>query len=134
MYFTSFQSERFLLRWYTNLDLIKPIFILFHSQVGYHFNCWDPSPDPRFHPDTQLMIGPIPGQLSWIQLFVMLPVSVSLDHEGLYYNLRTNFEARGRVRFMVIHKVELLAPVFKLYIEALRNQRLVVSSNPPAEH
>ena len=80
------------------------------------------------------MIGPIPGQLSWIQLFVMLPVSVSLDHEGLYYNLRTNFEARGRVRFMFIHKVELLAPVFKLYIEALRNQRLVVPSNPPAEH
>jgi len=58
-------------------------------EVGYHFNCWDPSPDPRFHPDTQLMIGPIP---------------VSLDHEGLYYNLRTNFEARGRVRFMFIHK------------------------------
>ena len=62
------------------------------------------------------MIGPIPGQpiLSWtpemINLFntgiVTLLVSVSLDHEGLYYNLRTNFEARGRVRFMFIHKVQ----------------------------
>ena len=29
--------------------------------AGYFFNCWDPSPDPRFHPDTQLRIGPIPG-------------------------------------------------------------------------
>ena len=32
-------------------------------------------------------------------------VSVSLDHEGLYFNLRTIFEARGKVRFMFVHKV-----------------------------
>ena len=31
-------------------------------QAGYYFNCWDPTPDPRFHPDTQLMIGPIPSK------------------------------------------------------------------------
>jgi hypothetical protein len=32
------------------------------AQVGYYFNCWDPTPDPRFHPDSQLMIGPIPSR------------------------------------------------------------------------
>ena len=34
------------------------------AQYGFYFNCWDPSPDPRFHPDSQIMIGPIPGKIS----------------------------------------------------------------------
>ena len=39
------------------------------------------------------------------QTSLTIVVSVSLDHEGLYFNLRTIFEARGKVRFMFVHKV-----------------------------
>ena len=53
------------------------------AQVGYHFNCWDPAPDPRFHQDTQLMIGPIPG---WVLYFTFHFFTISV---GTHTRLRS---------------------------------------------
>jgi len=56
---------------------------------GYRFKSKEPSPDPRYPKDQQLMIGPIPGQL---------------EHDLIYNNLRSIFQSRGPVCFMFIHK------------------------------
>lgn len=57
--------------------------------AGYRFKAKDPMPDPRYPADQQLMIGPIPGHI---------------DHDNIYNNLRSIFQARGAVCFMFIHK------------------------------
>jgi len=57
--------------------------------AGYRFKAKDPIPDPRYPGDQQLMIGPIPGEL---------------EHDNIYNNLRSIFQARGAVCFMFLHK------------------------------
>ena len=55
------------------------------TEVGYKLNYKAPRPDPRFRGDVQIMMGPIPG---------------SLSHETAYLELRSIFQAKGRVQFM----------------------------------
>jgi hypothetical protein len=54
------------------------------NEVGYKLNYRAPKPDPRFKPEVQLMMGPLPG---------------SLSHEAAYTEMRSIFASRGRVRF-----------------------------------
>jgi len=57
--------------------------------AGYRFKAKDPTPDPRYPGDQQLMIGPIPGHI---------------EHDTIYNNLRSIFQSRGPVCFMFVHK------------------------------
>lgn len=57
--------------------------------AGYRFKAREPTADPRYPADQQLMVGPIPG---------------NLDHDTIYNNLRSIFQSRGPVCFMFIHK------------------------------
>jgi len=57
--------------------------------AGYRFKAREPTADPRYPSDQQLMIGPIPG---------------NLEHDVIYNNLRGIFQSRGPVCFMFIHK------------------------------
>lgn len=57
--------------------------------AGYRFKAREPTADPRYPADQQLMVGPIPG---------------SLEHDTIYNNLRSIFQSRGAVCFMFIHK------------------------------
>ena len=56
-------------------------------EVGYKLNYRQPKPDPRFKPNAQMMMGPLPGHLT---------------HEVAYLELRTTFAARGRVKYMYL--------------------------------
>lgn len=55
----------------------------------YRFVSKNPVADPRYAPEQQLMLGPIPGHL---------------DHDNIYNSLRGFFQTRGPVQFMFIHK------------------------------
>lgn len=57
--------------------------------AGYRFKAKNPEPDPRYPADQQLMVGPIPGHL---------------EHDVIYNGLRANFQSRGPVCFMFVHK------------------------------
>jgi len=57
--------------------------------AGYRFKARNPEPDPRYPADQQLMVGPIPGHL---------------EHDVIYNGLRGNFQSRGPVCFMFVHK------------------------------
>lgn len=57
--------------------------------AGYRFKARNPEPDPRYPSDQQLMVGPIPGHL---------------EHDVIYNGLRGNFQSRGPVCFMFVHK------------------------------
>merc|ERR1712051_236155 len=60
-----------------------------HSSTPYRFVSKNPVADPRYSPEQQLMLGPIPGHL---------------DHDNIYNSLRAFFQQRGPVQFMFIHK------------------------------
>lgn len=60
-----------------------------NSSTPYRFVSKNPVADPRYSPEQQLMLGPIPGHL---------------DHDNIYNSLRGFFQQRGPVQFMFIHK------------------------------
>jgi len=57
--------------------------------TNYRFVSKNPIADPRYAPEQQLMLGPIPGHL---------------DHDNIYNSLRGFFQTHGPVQFMFIHK------------------------------
>jgi len=66
-----------------------PVTTITNPSIPYRFVSKNPVADPRYAPEQQLMLGPIPGHL---------------DHDNIYNSLRGFFQTRGPVQFMFIHK------------------------------